>query len=220
MKCHQATFQLFWRGKSPRRQVYRAKLEIFEWKLTCSHNPPQTERTARMVPGKETHSVYPCQAELEVAIFSSDIDADWCYLNLIDIYAVCLWLMLIDADWYWLILMLIDAGWCWFMLICADLCWLILIDADWYWLMLIDTDWCWLMMMLIDADWCWLMLESVSLDSDTSKQTSIKCNIFNPKVLVLAQFFKYNVSDGKFVITLSIMWRVKWRRCIRNISRS
>ena len=80
------------------------------------------------------------------------IDAEWC------------WLMVIDADL--LLLMLIDSYWCWLILIDADWFWLMLIDSDWSWFLLIDSHWCW--WMLIDADWCsnvqpgFLLLERTS----------------------------------------------------------
>ena len=55
-----------------------------------------------------------------------DLNADWC------------WLMLIDADWYWLMLI----GPIISVLIDADGCWLMLNNADWCWLMIIDANWC------------------------------------------------------------------------------
>ena len=80
------------------------------------------------------------------------INADWCWLILID--ADWCWLMLIDSDWCWLIL--IDADWCWLQLIGVEWCWLILIEADCSRcrLLLIGADWCWFWLVMIDSYWC------------------------------------------------------------------
>ena len=105
------------------------------------------------------------------------IDADWCWLMLLDSAWCCSYLIFVitgttgsacgeknlscgEISTLWPShnvtctheeeLGILVVGWCCLMLINSDWCWLILIKADWFWLLLIDADWCWLMLILVN----------------------------------------------------------------------
>ena len=144
------------------------------------------------------------------------LNADWCWLVLID--SDRSWLILIYADWFWL--MLIDAGWCWLMLI--D--WLILIGGIYQNPLRWKMTWLCLHLTHLKGKWCsktrhfQFLLSRLPLPHLNSIEEGRVC-LTDYSIWADPLFLKTSMRILRMIMTIWLEWSLQKRMMTMILSR-